>query len=296
MAHSSRAQTHSDRPLARRAARRRSLFAAAPLLLAALVAAAAPAQAQSQADKAASDKLYQEGLAKMLESKFDVGCPKLAESQRLFPRPGTLFTLAECEAKAGRAATAIGHYQEYMKLFSEMDPDQQSKQREKQRDTISQAQISALSKTAPRLTIAVAGSPSGLSVKLDGAAVEASRFGAEIPVDPGEHVVTWEGGSGSPSEAKITLAAGEKKQVDIGSALAGDMQKGTEPSSESVFIGPERPAHRGVRSRWAGRGGHPCGRHNGRTGDRREGHRLRALQGYRGGGRMGVRRDRQEGV
>src|SRR5689334_17098441 len=114
-------RTPLDRPLSLRGPSRRSLFAAATLLLAALVSA--PAFAQTDKEKATSDKLYQEGLAKMLEGAFDAGCPKLAESQRLFPRPGTLFTLAECEAKAGRPATAISHYRAYLKLFAEMDAE-----------------------------------------------------------------------------------------------------------------------------------------------------------------------------
>lgn len=203
----------------RRGLSRRSLAFAGPLLLIAF--ASAPAFAQSEKEKALSDKLYQEGLAKMLEGAYSVGCPKLTESQALFPRPGTLFTLAECEAKAGRLGTALGYYREYLILFSEMDPDQQSKQREKQRDKISVAQIEALTKQAPRITIAVTGGAAGLSVSLDGAPVDSSRFGSAISVDPGEHVVTWEGKGVSPSERKVTLPVGAEERIEIKTKGAG---------------------------------------------------------------------------
>jgi hypothetical protein len=228
---SPRSRTLQTTKRALRGSSPRLLAAAAPLLLAAsVVCAAAPGLAQSDKDKAASDKLYEEGLAKMLEGNFDVGCPKLAESQRLFPRPGTLFTLAECEAKAGRLATAMGLYQEYLKVFSEMDPDQQTKQREKQRDKISAAQAETLSRQAPRLTIAVAEAAKGVPVTLDGAPVEASRLGVEIPVDPGEHVVSWQPPGGEAVSQKVTLAKGEKKRVTV-AAGAGSPDGPTGPSA-----------------------------------------------------------------
>jgi hypothetical protein len=222
----------------RRALRGRSpRLLAAPLLLAAsVVFAGAPALAQSDKDKAASDKLYEEGLAKMLEGAFDVGCPKLAESQRLFPRPGTLFTRAECEAKAGRLATAMELYQEYLKVFADMAPDQQTKQREKQRDKISAAQVETLSRQAPRLTIAVPEAAKGVPVTLDGAPVEASRLGVAIPVDPGEHVVAWQPPGGEAGSEKVTLAKGEKKRITV---AAGASDALTSPS------GPEGDAGSG---------------------------------------------------
>src|SRR3954462_7468167 len=99
MPHEARPRTQILRRLSR---------VAAPFFLVALTSA--PAFAQTDKEKAASDKLYQEGLAKMLEGAFGVGCPKLAESQRLFPRPGTLFTLAECQAKSGKLVAAIEGY------------------------------------------------------------------------------------------------------------------------------------------------------------------------------------------
>lgn len=210
--------------------RRAPLLLAAPLLLLAALTSRG-AFAQTDKEKAASDKLYQEGLSKMLEGKLDVGCPKLAESQRLFPRPGTLFTLAECEAKAGRLATAIERYQEYLKLFSEMDPDQQKKQREKQRDDISATQIIALTKQAPRIRLTVVGGTKNLSVTLDGAAVDPARFDEDILVDPGEHVVRAEGGEGGPFERSLTLAKGASERVEIKGVKAAKADKGSSNAS-----------------------------------------------------------------
>lgn len=212
---------------------RGALAAVAALLIASL--SGAPARAQSAKDKADSDKLYQDGLSKMLQGALDVGCPKLAESQRLFPRPGTLFTLAECEAKAGRVASAVEHYKEYLKLFAEMDPEQQAKQREKQRDKISQSQIDALSANAPRLTITVEGRSEGLTVKLDGAPMSSDRFGAATLVDPGDHVVTWEGGEGGPGERRVSLALGGSESIAVKGVPE---KKGPAPVAPAEPTGP----------------------------------------------------------
>ena len=65
----------------------------------------------------------------MLAGRYDTGCPELAESYRLDPAPGTLFTLAECERKGGNIATALARYDDYLQLFNRMSPDEQAHQR-----------------------------------------------------------------------------------------------------------------------------------------------------------------------
>src|SRR4051812_5323242 len=87
---------------------KRSLFLASVALAALQVS---PALAQ---DPAAAEALFNKGVTEMQAGHFDVACPAISESQRLDPRPGTLFTLAECEAKSGKIATALVHYDDYL--------------------------------------------------------------------------------------------------------------------------------------------------------------------------------------
>ena len=61
-----------------------------------------PAAAQ---DESPAETLFNQGLEAMEAGNYEKGCPAIAESQRLDPRPGTVFTLAECEAKRGRIAS-----------------------------------------------------------------------------------------------------------------------------------------------------------------------------------------------
>ena len=79
----------------------------------------APATAAAQ-DLAAAEALFSKGLADMEAGRYDAACPAIGESYRLDPRGGTLFTLAECEAKAGKIATAVARYDDA--LFDRADP------------------------------------------------------------------------------------------------------------------------------------------------------------------------------
>src|SRR6185436_17789381 len=62
--------------------------------------------------------LFDRGLKDMLAGRYSTGCSLIAESEKLDPRPGTLFTLAECYAKAGKLATALAHYGDFLAMHA----------------------------------------------------------------------------------------------------------------------------------------------------------------------------------
>jgi hypothetical protein len=172
----------------------------------------APAAAQ---DVASAEALFNRGLEEMNAGHFDAGCPALGESYRLDPRPGTLFTLAECEAKRGRVATAVTRYGDYLALFARLPPDAQAKQ--KGREKIAAEKKAALSAEVPLLTLSLPkGAPPGTVVKRDAVVLGDASLGVALPVDPGEHVVTTQTPDGGPpTEQRITIAKREKKQITL---------------------------------------------------------------------------------
>ena len=225
---------------------RRGLLAAS---LAALIAAPSiPASAQGDAAKATSDELFRVGLESMLAGKYAEGCPKLAESLRLFPRAGTLFTLADCEAQWGHPAAAIRHYDSYLAMFAKMDPAEQEAQRAKGREKKANEQRAALAAKVGRVTLALPpGAPSGVVVKRDGEAVEAREIGAPLAVDPGNHVVTTQAPGGAVAEQKFTIGAGEEKTLEL--EVKGG--SGSDPQStmpeDSGDTGPQAGGPSGLR-------------------------------------------------
>jgi hypothetical protein len=171
----------------------------------------------------------------MLEGKYADGCLKLAESYRLFPRPGTLFTLADCEAGWGHPATAIRHYDSYLAMLSNMAPLEQQAQREKGREKRAMEQREALAAQVGRITLVLPpDAPKGLLVKLDGAAVDGQDLGAVVTVDPGKHVAAVQVPDGAIAETRFALGIGETKKVLLAIPSSSSPTSGREDLPENV--------------------------------------------------------------
>jgi len=167
-----------------------------------------------------SAHLFDEGLKDMLAEHYDVGCPKLAESYKLEPLAGALFTLAECEAKWSKPARALRHYEQYLKEYHGMTKELQQKQRE--RPKVAEEQVKALSAQIARLTIVLpAPAPADAVVRLDGEVLDKTAMGVAQPVGPGEHQITFECAGCSPHDQKITLVAGDTRELKLGSPSDG---------------------------------------------------------------------------
>ncbi len=177
------------------------------------VIAACPLTAMAE-DLAVADALFKKGLEDMEAGKFDTACPAIGESMRLDPRPGTLFTLAECEGKAGKIATAVARYEDYLQLFARLTPAQQKKQLG--REQIAAERKNALSADVPLLTLVLPpNAPPGTRVIRDGVDLAAPAIGLALPVDPGQHLIVVQVPDQPPSETKITIAKKEKKTLTL---------------------------------------------------------------------------------
>ncbi|WP_437523140.1 hypothetical protein WME79_33470 [Sorangium sp. So ce726] len=174
---------------------------------------AAPASAQPDA-VAVAESLFNRGLADMLAGKFQTGCPALTESYRLDPRPGRLFTLAECEAKWGRTATAVSRYNDFLALYSRMSESEQLKQYDRYKIVLEQRD--ALVPLVPQLTLSLpADAPAGTLVQRDGITLEGPSLGIALPVNPGEHVVTTRAPGGPVHEMQFTIEKSEQKTIEL---------------------------------------------------------------------------------
>jgi hypothetical protein len=179
------------------------------LALLAPLALASPALGQ---DIAAAEALFNHGLADMEAGRYATGCPAIAESQRLDPRPGTLFTLAQCEVRWGRVATAVTRLGDYLQLYARLTADQKIRQGD--RPKVAKEQLDKLTPEVPELTLSLPpGAPAGTVVKRDDAVVATAALGIGLPVDPGEHVVSTQAPGGALWELRITVAGGEKKPL-----------------------------------------------------------------------------------
>lgn len=180
------------------------------------LAFAARASAQ---DSATAGALFEKGVADMQAAHFETGCPALEESQRIDPRPGTLFTLAECEAHWGKVATATARYQEYLDVVSQLAGDQQ--RRHKARADIARAQLAKLKPTVPTLALTLPkNAPPGTSVTRNGEALNGAALGLPLPVDPGDYVIVTRAPGAPANETKVSVQLGEAKNIQLELAAA----------------------------------------------------------------------------
>jgi len=187
-------------------------------------------------DSAAAEALFQNGLSEMDQGNLAAACPSLAESYRLDSRPGTLFTLAECESQAGRFASASAHYNDYLQLFSRMSAEQQSRQTERER--IAREQITVLAPKIPHLILVLPSSAApGTLVFRDDMPLSGPSLGIPLPVDPGPHRIVVHAPNRPQSATTITISPGETRHLSLPIPAAA-------PAAPSALplITPQSPA------------------------------------------------------
>jgi hypothetical protein len=150
----------------------------------------------------------------MGKKDFAAACPALSESQRLDPRPGTLFTLAECEAGWGHLASAFTAYTDYVSQVDAMTTAQRPKHAD--RRARASEHLKQLEAQVPRVVLkAVQPFPSGTDITLDSLQIGLPMLGVPLPVDPGEHTLSIRRGSAPAQKQTFSLAVGERKTVEL---------------------------------------------------------------------------------
>jgi hypothetical protein len=172
-----------------------------------------PAAARAD-DGGTAQALFDQAVADLEQGNAKAACPAFAESQRLDPRPGTLFALADCEVALGKIASALGHYHEYVGWVSRLP--ESSQQRHAERVALAREQVEALRPKVPTLVLALSPSaPSGAVVERDGVPFQGASLGVALPIDPGEHVIVTRAPGGAEERVTITLEAGESKRLEL---------------------------------------------------------------------------------
>jgi hypothetical protein len=172
-------------------------------------------------DTASGGALFDKGVGYMEAKGYATACPAIEESQRIDPRPGTLFTLAECLAGWGKVASAVARYQDYVDLVSLLSPQQQARHRD--RLATARAQLTKLKPTVPTLTLVLpASAPAGTTVTRNGETLGAAALGLALPVDPGTYEIVTRAPGVPERQTSVTLELGDAKRVELetGTAVA----------------------------------------------------------------------------
>ena len=182
-------------------------------------------------DSAVSEALFKEGVREMQAGRFERACAALAESHRLEPKAGTLFTLAECEAGWGKLASAVAHYSDYVGVVSRLSSEE--KARHQSRVKLARERADAIRPRVPQLTLVLpARVPESVVVQRDGLTLSAAAINIALPADPGVHVITTQVPGGPVRTTEVTLSPGDHKRI----VLEVAMPKGDAPTASSEGV------------------------------------------------------------
>ena len=138
----------------------------------------------------------------MQAGKFAEACPKLVDSNKLDPAVGTLLYLGECYERNGQTASAWGTFQ--------AAADSARKDGQTDRAKVATDRANALFGKLSKISITVAETARvpALEVKRDGVDVGQATWGVDVPVDPGEHVVTAKAPGKKDWTRRVKIEAG----------------------------------------------------------------------------------------
>jgi hypothetical protein len=174
------------------------------------------------AEPSAAEQAFERGRTLLTAGKVDEACAAFEDSLRLDFQYGTLFNLAQCDARRGKIATAFA---EFSRIAKE---DTVNSTRARRAGELA----GELAPRVPKLRVIV-GRATSAQVTLDGAPVDIAQ---PLPVDLGTHELVVDG-----QHRTITVAR-EGEEVEVAPPLAAPLP---------VIDAPPRaePPHPPARSR-----------------------------------------------
>jgi hypothetical protein len=192
----------------------RKLSSRCALTAALYLGAASPAWAQgappppSAAELAAARQLFGDGLRAEDEGRYKDALEAFHRVAKITVSAQVRYHVALCHEKLGELVEAINAYELAI----------QEGEARRNADVVeeSRAHAAALRKKVAHLVIRVPEGASGVTITLDGRAVNAALAGTSMPVDPGDHrvVVRAEDREGT-FELPLPIAPGEMRTVDV---------------------------------------------------------------------------------
>ncbi len=189
----------------------------------------------SPTDRNLAQTLFDQARELMGAGKYNEACAKFAESQRLDPGGGTLLNLALCHEKQGKIATAWADFHEALSAAL--------RDRRKEREKLAREHLQTLEPRLPKLTLQVAQPvATAMELKIDGAPVARTAWGAAVPIDPASHVIQATAPGKKPWSATFTMREAEQRTTSV--PLLDD-----EPQAPAAAASAARPRTNDVEER-----------------------------------------------
>jgi hypothetical protein len=166
------------------------------------------ARAQSPEELAAGRQLFVEALADQEQGRFAAALEKFRRVQRVRDTVPVRYRLGSALEGLGKIALAVDAYASAIRLGNSTNAEPEVVR-------AAQARVDALSPRHAHLTLRdPSGSLADAEVSVDGERVDPQAL-ADLPVDPGTHVVTATAKGARPFRAPVTVSEGARLEVPI---------------------------------------------------------------------------------
>lgn len=200
------------------------------------------ARAQTEADVANVERLFEKAAALLDAKSYAEACPLLEEVVRLAPDAlGGKLSLAECYEGSGRLASAWSTYSAVERIAAEQGTAQADRRK------VAAAKVAELGPRLATLTITVdekTRKAPDFEVLRDGMPVTPEQWGQAIPVDPGHYVLIARAKGKRPFEKRVEVAANGEKIALVIPVLEAKVLS-LAPPPPVVVTPPERGSMQG---------------------------------------------------
>jgi hypothetical protein len=173
--------------------------------------AGARADELPRGDVATANALFVEGKRLYADGQFTEACTKFEASMTLVPRLGVQLNLADCYELAGKTASAWVVFGEAAARARRLADSREQFARQRQ-----DALVPRLCSLNIKLAMSSSTLIRGLAVTRDGAQIEPSAYGLDVPVDPGVHLVEVTAPGWIPWSTRVVVVAeGEVVAVSV---------------------------------------------------------------------------------
>jgi hypothetical protein len=204
---------------------------------------AAPAQPEPSASglKMAQD-LVEEGRVLGQQGKWGDALERFRKAASVSPKttPQLAFYVGYAEARVGKLVAADVDLRRAVELAQATSNEQVAK--------AARAELPDLEARTPGLTIVVNGSPTPVSLEIDGSPLGVAALGSPVPLDPGDHTIVVHFAAGSVTR-HVALVERQRATVtlDAPQGVAGAPLEGT--ASPGASPPPASPAPQAAETR-----------------------------------------------
>jgi len=188
--------------------------------------------AQSAANKAAAEALFDQGRSLTQSGDYAQACQKFDASQKLDEGIGTLLYLADCYEKTGRTASAWATFKEAASMAGA--------QGQPSRQKLAKQRALALEAGLAKVIIEVAQGDEkvlGFEVRSDSVPIPTAQYGVPVPIDPGEHHIE----ASAPGKQSYTEVIRVSKGVShVTVPLLADLSE-SKSKAAPIVLAPPKP-------------------------------------------------------